>query len=279
MNKKYYAQALSGWAEKPVHTSKANEQKIKALFNNAKKSLCLVFSISFFTSYMSPASISFAQTLQKTTPSIVANKENQEIQNKGEEFILTQDDISLALTKILETDIYERYEELESIAIQKQIEIEIEKEREETIFYDIVDSFIVPNWEQDCKSYVISYMDYRATTDRTSAQYQLLNSDRANSDPETGIRMVDGRYAIAVGTGWGFVIGDYIDVVMENGTVIPCIMGEAKSPYETDSNHYYHLYDGSVVEMVIDGTYFSGTSQYPEGLNGTVLELQKVVPN
>lgn len=139
-----------------------------------------------------------------------------------------------------------------------------------------IDSQTVPNWENGCKSYNYTYMSYKAITDKTSPQYPLVNSDDAYTDEETGLRMINERICIALGEGYGYKVGDYVDVILSNGEIFECIMSEEKSNKDTDDTNKYHLSDGSVVEILVDFNYFSSTAQYPEGLKGTIEELRKV---
>ena len=58
---------------------------------------------------------------------------------------------------------------------------------------------------------------------KDSAQYALLNSDDAYTDKKTGFRMYQGRYCIAVGSGYTQKVGSKIDLVMEDGSIIQCV--------------------------------------------------------
>ncbi|MBR4315031.1 MAG: hypothetical protein IKP66_09000, partial [Lachnospiraceae bacterium] len=71
--------------------------------------------------------------------------------------------------------------------------------------------------------------------------------------------MSEGRYCIAVGSFYTTQIGQKIDLVLTNGTVIKCILGDCKSDEHTDETHRYHAIDGSVAEFIVDYDYFSGT--------------------
>ena len=95
-----------------------------------------------------------------------------------------------------------------------------------------------------------SYEDYRAITYKNSPHYKLQN-EYAITGIE-GIRKVDDRYCIALGSYFTTTIGQYIDIVLENGTIIPCILGDQKSDRHTDELHIAHLTDGSVVEFIVD---------------------------
>lgn len=82
-----------------------------------------------------------------------------------------------------------------------------------------------------------------------SAQYALQKQAYTGSH---GIRMVGGRYCIAVGSRFTSKIGTKIDVVLENGNVLRCIVGDQKSDLHTDSTHSYHRADGSWVEFIVN---------------------------
>lgn len=95
-----------------------------------------------------------------------------------------------------------------------------------------------------------SYEDYRAITAKKSPHYKLQNS-YAYTD-ETGIRKVDDRYCIALGSYFTTVIGQYVDVVLANGTIIPCILGDQKANAHTDALNIAHITDGSIVEFIVE---------------------------
>jgi hypothetical protein len=102
--------------------------------------------------------------------------------------------------------------------------------------------------KQDFKS----YEDYRNITSRTSPHYRLQHEYAyTNSD---GIRMVNGRYCVALGSYFTTTIGQYVDIVLANGTIIPCILGDQKANAHTDQLHIAHMSDGSIVEFIIDKT-------------------------
>lgn len=94
-----------------------------------------------------------------------------------------------------------------------------------------------------------SFEPYTAITSKTSPHYKLQHQYAYTGT--YGIRMVNGRYCIALGSYFTTTIGQYIDIILENGTVIPCILGDQKSNMHTDDLHIAHP-DGSVVEFIID---------------------------
>lgn len=141
----------------------------------------------------------------------------------------------------------------------------------------IIDEKYVPNWEKDCKSYNFTFMDYKMITCKTAPQYYIVNSDNAYTDETTGLRICDNRICVAIGSGYGYVVGDYIDITLENGNTFECIIGDEKDDDDTDSSNRFHSSDGSVIEMIIDNNYFYSTSQYPEGFYGNVEKISKVI--
>lgn len=93
-----------------------------------------------------------------------------------------------------------------------------------------------------------SFMDYRCITNTSSRQYKLQKKAYTGS---YGIRQVDGRYCIAVGSYYTEKIGTYIDLILKNGTVIPCILADCKANKDTDGKNQKTA-DGSLVEFVVD---------------------------
>lgn len=93
-----------------------------------------------------------------------------------------------------------------------------------------------------------SYMSYKAITSKSSPQYKL--QQQAYTD-EYGLRKIDDRYMIALGTFYTSVIGTKVDLVMANGSVIKCIIGDIKSNQHTCPDNI-RARDGSIVEFIID---------------------------
>ena len=93
-----------------------------------------------------------------------------------------------------------------------------------------------------------SYMAYTKITSKSSSQYKL---QQTASTAYNGIRVVDGRYCMALGTHFGLKIGQYFDLVLKNGTVIKCILGDVKSDKDTDINHIFTP-NGCCSEFIVD---------------------------
>ena len=93
-----------------------------------------------------------------------------------------------------------------------------------------------------------SYMPYTAITSRNSAQWKL---QQVAYTGRHGIRQVNDRYCIAVGSAYTSKIGQYIDLVLENGSVIHCILADQKADKDTNAENTITEHDGSLVEFVV----------------------------
>ena len=95
-----------------------------------------------------------------------------------------------------------------------------------------------------------SYMSYKTITNKSSKQYKL-QKDYAYTGNH-GIRMINNRYCIALGTYFNAPIGTYVDLVLENGTTISCIVSEIKSDRHTNSDNIVTSHNGCVSEFLVD---------------------------
>lgn len=95
-----------------------------------------------------------------------------------------------------------------------------------------------------------SFMDYRTITNTDSKQY-MLQQHYAETG-EHGIRMADSRYIVAIGTYFTSDVGQYFDIILENGTVIPCILGDQKADVDTDSDNIITKHNGCMSEFIVD---------------------------
>ena len=95
-------------------------------------------------------------------------------------------------------------------------------------------------------------MDYRKIENVSSKAYKLQAVDAYTG--KYGIRQVDGRFLCALGTYYveDDDIGRYVDLVLRNGEVIPCIIGDNKDNSDTDSTNRYTCHDNSITEFVVD---------------------------
>ena len=101
-----------------------------------------------------------------------------------------------------------------------------------------------------------SYMDYRCITSKNSKQYKLQSNYAYTGS--NGVRMADGRYCIALGSYYTHNVGQYVDLILDNGTVIKCIIGDCKADKDTCSSNKVGA-DGSVAEFIVDTPKLSST--------------------
>lgn len=93
-----------------------------------------------------------------------------------------------------------------------------------------------------------SWMPYTAITSKNSGQYKL----QSNAITGTyGIRQQNGRYCVAVGSYFNIPIGSYFDLILANGTTIPCVMADLKSNQHTMTNRIQTKLDGSIAEFIV----------------------------
>ncbi len=129
-------------------------------------------------------------------------------------------------------------------------------------------SFGLPSVSGACKTYAY----YTAVTARRSPQYKLLHSDACYTDPETGIRMVDGYYCVALGSYYGTKIGTKYKITLDdNGTLrtINVILCDQKSNRHTDANHQYARNNSDIVEFYVE------KRRIPKGIRGDYGRLEQ----
>lgn len=107
----------------------------------------------------------------------------------------------------------------------------------------------------ECKYYDVpynklkSFMSYKSITAKSSEQYKLQQIAYSG---DYGIRQVNGRFCIAVGSAYTTKVGTYIDLILMNGVVIPCILADCKADQDTDDSNILTLHDKSLAEFVVD---------------------------
>lgn len=127
-----------------------------------------------------------------------------------------------------------------------------------------------------------AYMDYRTITCKSSDQFKLQQKCTTSAD---GFRMYDGRYTVAIGTGYDAPVGTYIDVELETGNVLKCIVGEIKKNIDTYSNNKQCKHNNSVIEFIVDCKVLSknvkkaGSAHVLKGMSGNVVKLTRYTDN
>lgn len=94
-----------------------------------------------------------------------------------------------------------------------------------------------------------SYMGYTAITNKASKQWMLQT--QATTD-EDGIRCIDGRPLVAVGTGWGLSVGDYATVTCANGNSFDVVIGDIKDDKHTLADNKTTASNGCRCEFIVD---------------------------
>ena len=127
------------------------------------------------------------------------------------------------------------------IAVEEKTIPETEEVIEPAIQFDIYE---IPDYPGKK-----TYMSYKVFGGKSN---QKKLQDKAITD-ENGIRMVDGRYCVAIGTMANVVIGQLVDLVLANGTIIPCIVGDVKAEKDTDPTNTFSP-NGCCSEFIVDLT-------------------------
>ena len=107
-----------------------------------------------------------------------------------------------------------------------------------------------------------TYAIYTAVTARRSPQYKLLHSEKCTTDEETGIRMYDGCYCVALGSFYGTKIGTKYRITFSSGNSINVILCDQKANRHTDSKHQYAVNNKDIVEFYVQ------KNKIPKGIRG-----------
>lgn len=92
------------------------------------------------------------------------------------------------------------------------------------------------------------WMDYRAVTDTSSVQYELLSR---SWHADNGLLYVDGCLCVALGSKWGEV-GTRYTFRMSTGDEIPVIKCDEKQDIHTAGGEGWTGEDGHLIEMIVD---------------------------
>ena len=123
------------------------------------------------------------------------------------------------------------------------------------------------------------YMDYRTITDTSSPQWQL--QQRSHTD-QNGLRKVNDRYCVALGSAFGTKIGAKYVIELETGAQFRCILADQKADKDTNAQHTADM-NGAVVEFIIDSQYLPdrvktmGDVSCIDGMEGKIKRIYKEV--
>lgn len=158
---------------------------------------------------------------------------------ESEEAVAESDSVSVS--SVAESSVPEE-SEVDSENQENVTEIEA-TEQPET--YEVIREY--PITDGNTTKTVLPYKAFGKNTNQAKLQ-SLCQTN------EVGLRVYDGRFTIAVGTYFNTAIGQYFDLVLENGTVIPCIMGDLKADIHTDSRGLFTEASGCMTEFIVDRT-------------------------
>ena len=147
--------------------------------------------------------------------------------------------------------------------ISRQVEIE-ELDIEEVAEQEPYDTYYIGGGEFK------AWMSYTALTATNSVQYELQQMAYTN---EYGLRCIDGRCLVAIGTYFNAPVGTYFDIVFSDGSILNCIVGDIKADIHTDENNLASLNNGSIVEFIVDTNCMSDYSL----LRGTIMEYPELI--
>lgn len=94
-----------------------------------------------------------------------------------------------------------------------------------------------------------SYMDYGTITNTSSKQYAIQQNCQTD---DNGLRTYKGYYTVAVGSGFGATVGDYIDFELSTGVMLHCIIGDMKQDKHTDATNLQVAHNGNVIEFIVE---------------------------
>lgn len=133
-----------------------------------------------------------------------------------------------------------------------------------------------------------TYMDWRAVTNTSSAQYKLIrNWGWCDYD---GFMRVDGEkdlgidrdyYMIALGSYYGTKIGTKYRITTSTGNVFYGILGDCKADRHTNSTHQYAR-NKDVVEFIVDSRYLvesvrqMGSANVYGPLSGSIAKIERI---
>jgi hypothetical protein len=124
-----------------------------------------------------------------------------------------------------------------------------------------------------------SYMPYTTITNRASKQLELQQQAYTDSN---GLRCIDGRPMIAVGTGWGVSVGDVVLVTCENNNSFEAIIGDIKDNIDTNADNKTTSANNCRCEFIVDMNELnshikiSGNVAVLEQYSGYVVNVQKI---
>lgn len=159
---------------------------------------------------------------------------------ESKEVVIIEEEMAIKSAEIISDIVEDAQDSIE--------EVEEEIEEVEKTVYEIPSSYVNP-----VSGNTVSYNGGKTIERSSKITYGDLGDINDLAEPDSdGFMKLDERYLIAVGSRFGTVAGQYIDLVLENGVVIECIMGDAKADVDTDSTNTFTYKSSCCSEFIID---------------------------
>lgn len=183
---------------------------------------------------------------------IIIINQNDDIIDNQQTIIKKENSISYSITNTADYITGEIHRSVDSINFPEIIPEDISckssvKSKIQTNEYSI------PDYDTSFKA----YMDYRAITDKSSAQYML---QREAYTDDMGLRKYEDHYIVAMGTYYSDNVGDTFKITLDNDTSFNVIIGDIKADCHTDSKNMYspvynengNFISANVIEFIVD---------------------------
>lgn len=124
-----------------------------------------------------------------------------------------------------------------------------------------------------------SYMPYTAITNKASKQWKLQQLAYTDTN---GLRCIDGRPMVAVGTGWGLSVGNIALITCDNGNKFEVVIGDIKANSHTLADNKTTLSNHCRCEFIVDSKRLnskvksSGNVAVLQQYSGYVVNVQKI---
>ena len=160
------------------------------------------------------------------------------------------------------TQVEEESYELENIVdeiiwvsdeIENDLDLEVYDYEEEFIGSYVANDYIsIEGKQAGISTNNTPYDIYFTKWNKNTGQRELADEwDRKGRMSDRGIATIDGRYLVAMTSMFG-VVGDNVDVVLKDGTVIPCKIADSKSCNDEMSSPYGHMLELPNGELGVD---------------------------
>ncbi len=178
------------------------------------------------------------------TRSYAMPTEETEVQTLEEAETIKNPEVLTEIIEVAKVTIEEEKIALAAIAKEEKTEtLEVKKTE-----YTIPSSFVNPETGS-----TVSYKGGKTIERSSKITYGKLGLINSLARPDQdGFMKLDDRYLIAVGSRFNTVAGQHIDLVLANGLIIKCIMGDAKADCDTDATNTFTYKSSCCSEFIID---------------------------